>query len=468
VTALVTTTDAGAALPRDDVDSEETELYTAIEPPSFGPFEADDESQLKTESAVQREAYETSALEPAIEDMRNSLDVEHDQGKECLPMFTITSASTGPAEPLIIHEIHLEAVLEEPVQFKEPTPITPDTPGRPVTNATQAHASVSEGDESTLVEPDSDSNEVSRTDPYLRSAPVCSQGGSVDGNPNKSKQAASLQSTVEDDEGEGEPTDEEVKRAEEAVRKLARCETDLRKLNYDLQDHFATHQTQFAKWCEAQPYSDDDLSMDAFGQEYTKRGANLTKRVTAAEEALRQARIEAKEADVMDPNSPDQTSGFLSAADDGHKPEVSRFLINTCDRMRIRKWQEAPLKRKVMQKSEFKFATSGADVDTWDSPSARGDSSKRRKIDDIDYAWVRNKATGDSEQLDEKERSREREASHISKQKPRARSEVVRRRKRLSSDPRPDPCPDYKFDFVYPPVKQTVSDQVSSEKMDGC
>jgi hypothetical protein len=167
----------------------------------------------------------------------------------------------------------------------------------------------------------------------------------VDGNPNESKQAASLQLTVEDDEGEGEPTDEEVKRAEEAVRKLARCETDLRELNYDLEDYFATHETQFAKWCEAQPYSDDDLLMGAFGQEYTKRGANLTKRVTAAEEALKEARIEAKEVDVMDPNSPDQTPGFLSAADDGHKPEVSRFLVRTCDRIRIRKWQEAPHKR---------------------------------------------------------------------------------------------------------------------------
>jgi hypothetical protein len=94
-----------------------------------------------------------------------------------------------------------------------------------------------------------------------------------------------------------------------------------------------------------------------------------------------------------------------------------------------------------MQESEFKFATSGADVDTWDSSSARGDSSKRRKIDEIDYAWVKNKATGDSEQSHEKERSREREVSHISKRRPRARSEVVRRRKPLSSHPRPDPCP---------------------------
>jgi hypothetical protein len=161
--------------------------------------------------------------------------------------------------------------------------------------------------------------------------------------------------------------------------------------------------------------------------------------------------------------------------------------MDTCDKERIRKLQEAPEKRRVMQKSEFKFATSGADIETWESSSARGESSKWRNIDDIDYAWVKTKVTSDSErsrgrqtlpekkespekrqspkkeQSSEKGRSREKETSHILKQRPRARSEVVRRPKPLSYDSHPNGFPDSKFDFVYPPVDNTVSPPVVNE-----
>jgi hypothetical protein len=169
--------------------------------------------------------------------------------------------------------------------------------------------------------------------------------------------------------------------------------------------------------------------------------------VTQAEEELRQGRIEAKDAGVYDPNSWDQEFGFLSVEYERPKPEAKKWLSDNCDRKRILEWQDAPEQPRKLQFSEFAFATSGAGVDTWESTSTRGGSSKRRKIDENDYAWVNNtKASGDSE------RWRERQPSHNSERRPRARSEVVRRRKPVADDHL-----GYQFEFVWPPVETTVS-----------
>jgi hypothetical protein len=161
VTALATTFDAGAALAVQYNDThKDVDLNPTKEPSSFGPFEADaDESQVEKEFEVQHEARVPPGLEQANEDtsyLQDVKDVKHEHveykhGNGSLPMVVITSAAICLIQPPIFHDIYLDTQIEEQSQSQEPTPMIPDTLDKPLTDATQAHASILEGDESTLV-----------------------------------------------------------------------------------------------------------------------------------------------------------------------------------------------------------------------------------------------------------------------------------------------------------------------------
>jgi hypothetical protein len=255
-----------------------------------------------------------------------------------------------------------------------------------------------------------------------------------------------------------EPTDEPVAIPIDpctvAFDNLKRWELEHWDRKNDLEKHLGTYTSQFAQYCESNPTSRPKWLADAFGQEYNKRTRNLTLLLTEAEERLRSARLDAKNAGVPNPNSPDQTSDFFSNPNDGPDQEVAKLPIDSCDHERILEWQKAPVKAKKMELSEFKFATSGAEVDTWSSLSARGSPSKRRKID-VNFQWVKSDPDLVS---DESDRSRPRKKPERWNRR-RAKSETacVRKPLFLFSGILPGDDTNYQFSFTHPLLDDTVS-----------
>jgi hypothetical protein len=236
-----------------------------------------------------------------------------------------------------------------------------------------------------------------------------------------------------------------------AIDNLKRCEDECWNLKGNLEEHLGTYNTQFDEICKLDVSIDPKLVKDAFGQEYNKRTRHITLLMTHVQDRLRSARVDAKHAGVVNPNSPDQTSGFFSTVEDGPKAEIAKLLIDSCDQERILDWQKAPVKAKRFQLSEYKFATSGADVETWDSLSTRGSPSKRRKIDDSSH-WVRSNGRYAGVK-DGRSRPR---AELDGVKRRRAKSAIACDRKPRFSDLLSGDVTDYQFTFTYPVTDDSV------------
>jgi hypothetical protein len=170
-----------------------------------------------------------------------------------------------------------------------------------------------------------------------------------------------------------------------------------------------------------------------FGPHFLEVGYNLSQRLTRAERWLKKARIKTKEVGVNSCNSWDQESGFLSVDGEGPQLEVAEFVSDARNRELVTEWLDMPEVPRTIQSSEVKFATSEADVDPWESHSSRGDSSKRRKIEE-NVPWVIPNYSGYIRASEVKELQRIRKQPHGSRGRPRARSEETHRRQHSSFD----------------------------------
>jgi hypothetical protein len=90
----------------------------------------------------------------------------------------------------------------------------------------------------------------------------------------------------------------------------------------------------------AHPNDTVDYCRDTFGPMHFYEAIILSKRVSKAEKAMKAARVEARKAEVEQPNSYDQESNFLTAAGEGEPiiKQHAQFSMDTCNTKRIREW----------------------------------------------------------------------------------------------------------------------------------
>ncbi|KAI4658285.1 uncharacterized protein J4E79_007267 [Alternaria viburni] len=251
---------------------------------------------------------------------------------------------------------------------------------------------------------------------------------------------------------------EEWDRIEQAIKKLERCEKTYWEKKEKFEQHYKTFDEKLDKFCSINPRLSRADAEKKFGRHFLQVGGNFRCSLGVAETSLKKARIEAKEAGVHDCNSWDQESGFLSVAGEGPDPEDTGYMSDTRDHEVVREWLQMPKGPDFMQPSEFKFATSKVNVDPWESHSTRGDSSKRRKIDenvdtwevqsstaysskrrkiDGDVPWVAPNDSDDSAYGTAKEERGDQKQSEGPRKRPRARSEVAHKRRARSFDALP-------------------------------
>ncbi|KAJ4378050.1 hypothetical protein N0V83_000880 [Neocucurbitaria cava] len=169
----------------------------------------------------------------------------------------------------------------------------------------------------------------------------------------------------------------------EAMSKLHRLENHYWEMKRELEDHLQSFDEQLKSLKEDDNGKTpvDDLE-DVFGQVFIEEGREITLKLTRAEEDLKEARKEARMNGVHDPNTWDQTSGFISVEGEGKDEEKGWDTSkNWLQRSRIEEWMNKPAKRKILELDELEYATSGAEVEVWESTSSRGEPSKRRKIE---------------------------------------------------------------------------------------
>jgi len=255
-----------------------------------------------------------------------------------------------------------------------------------------------------------------------------------------------------------ESSKEEWNKIEQAIKKLERCEKSYWERKEKFEQHYKTFDEKLDKFCSSNLHLSRADAEQRFGAAFLKTGGHLRYYLTVGEEWLKKARIEAKEAGVHDCNSWDQESGFLSVAGEGPDPEDTGYMSDTRDHEVVKEWLQMPEGPDIMQPSEFKFATSKVNVDPWESHSTRGDSSKRRKIDenvdtwevqsskaysskrrkiDGDVPWVAPNDSNDSAYGTAKEDRGDQRQSQSPRQRPRARAEVARKRRARSFDALP-------------------------------
>jgi len=180
---------------------------------------------------------------------------------------------------------------------------------------------------------------------------------------------------------------EEWDRIEQAIKKLERCEKSYWERKEKFEQHYKTFDEKLHKFCSSNPHLSRADAEQRFGTAFLKTGGHLRYYLTVGEEWLKKARLEAKEAGVHDCNSWDQESGFLSVAGEGPDPEDTGYPSDSRDHEVVMEWLQMPHRSEKMQPSEFKIATSKVSVDPWESHSTRGDSSKRKKIDENVDTW---------------------------------------------------------------------------------
>ncbi|KAI4951569.1 hypothetical protein J4E86_006985 [Alternaria arbusti] len=251
---------------------------------------------------------------------------------------------------------------------------------------------------------------------------------------------------------------EEWDRIEQAIKKLERCEKSYWERKEKFEQHYKTFDEKLDNFCSSNPHLSRADAEQRFGAAFLKTGGHLRYYLTVGEEWLKKARLEAKEAGVHDCNSWDQESGFLSVAGEGPDPEDTGYMSDTRDHEVVKEWLQMPEGPEIMQPSEFKFATSKVNVDPWESHSTRGDSSKRKKIDenvdtwevqsskaysskrrkiDGDVPWVAPNDSNDSAYGTAKEDRGVQKQSQSPRKRPRARAEVARKRRARSFDAHP-------------------------------
>jgi hypothetical protein len=222
-------------------------------------------------------------------------------------------------------------------------------------------------------------------------------------------------------------------RVKRAIQELERAEKSywVRKEQYE--EHYKSFDKNLEIFRSLNPNFSRQGAEAMFGPHFLEVGYNLSQRLTRADIWLKKARIEAKEAGVNNCNSWDQESSFLSVDGEGPQPEVAEFVSDARNRELVMEWLEMPEIPRIIESSEVKFATSEAYVDPWESHSSRGDSSKRRKIEQ-NVPWVTPNDSGDSRASEVKELQKIRKQPHGSRGRPRARSEETHSRLRSSFD----------------------------------
>jgi len=107
------------------------------------------------------------------------------------------------------------------------------------------------------------------------------------------------------------------------IQELEQHETQYWGTLQELADHRDTFATQYNNFIDEHPNETVEHCKNTFGPIHLQKGMNISKKLSEAEEALKIARIKAKEAGVDDPNSCEQKSGFLSVVGEG-EPNVKR------------------------------------------------------------------------------------------------------------------------------------------------
>jgi hypothetical protein len=137
----------------------------------------------------------------------------------------------------------------------------------------------------------------------------------------------------------------QVDATREAARIAAEEELSRREQQYwtalhELQNHRETYDTQYDEFFSAHPNDTVDYCRDTFGPMHLYEAIILSKRVSKAEKAMKAARVEARKAEVEQPNSYDQEYNFLTAAGEGEPiiKQHAQFSMDTCNTKRIREW----------------------------------------------------------------------------------------------------------------------------------
>jgi hypothetical protein len=194
-----------------------------------------------------------------------------------------------------------------------------------------------------------------------------------------------------------------------ALKELERWEKHYWDAGRELDTHHDTYDEQLEA-CYGQngepdrPF--DDLE-DEFAQEYLQRSNAISKEHTSAKQRVQVARRLAAEAGVDDPHAWDQESGFVSVPGEGPSPSWDAYVTQQFDGNRVRRWLNNGNATTNLELVETQFALSGAEVETWESSSSRGDVVKmvKRKHAGVDANGDANKRrkldTGDSRSLSE-------------------------------------------------------------------
>jgi hypothetical protein len=245
-------------------------------------------------------------------------------------------------------------------------------------------------------------------------------------------------------------------KAEEAIETLERCEKTYWAKKERINQHNDSFDRLLEEFCSINPRLSRAAAEDMFGGKFLRIGYNLGYALTVAEDSLKEARNEAKQVGVNNCNSWDQESAFFSVDGEGPEPENTEYTSDARDRELVMEWLQMPEEPEIMQPSEFKFATTKDNVDPWESSSSRGDSSKRRKIDqNVDccegqsskaYSSKRRKIGGDVLWMtpdDSRDSTTEEEGpvqkpSQAPGMRPRARSDVTHKRRSRSLAALPD------------------------------
>jgi hypothetical protein len=294
----------------------------------------------------------------------------------------------------------------------------------------------------------------------LQEMAALENNGSTRGPPSEEMQQIGIEQVAEEgvshvDPAAGVSLDPQEK-DEEPIEKLERCEDTYWAKKERINQHNDSFDRLLEEFCSINPHLSRAAAEDMFGGKFLRIGYNLGYALTVAEDSLKEARIEAKQAGVNNCNSWDQESAFFSVDGEGPEPENTEYTSDARDRELVMEWLQMPEEPEIMQPSEFKFATTKDNVDPWESSSSRGDSRKRRKIDQNvdccegqsskaysskrrkiggDVLWVTPDGSRDSTTEEEGPVQKPSQAPGI---RPRARSDVTHKRRPRSLAALPD------------------------------
>jgi hypothetical protein len=167
-----------------------------------------------------------------------------------------------------------------------------------------------------------------------------------------------------------------------ALQKLERWEKQYWDAGRKLDTHHDTYDEQLEACYRqnAEPDRPCDVLEDEFAQEYLQRSNTISKEHTSAKQRVQVARRLAAEAGVDNPNAWDQESGFVSVPGEGPSPSWDAYLAQQFDGTRVRRWLNNGNATTILEPEEAQFALSGAEIETWESSSSRGDVITRKHV----------------------------------------------------------------------------------------